>query len=164
MELIPSEAAAGGKLATALKQFFPQGLLLTRETLELRLGAGGNSFQPAKKQRSDGLTRLPRHGFSGLKSRVVDIEGELFHASIVTARRNLGNSRLGSRLPVHARHVYFLHVLSSRPAQSLRAAAGPGLLARGSRDAGLWGDVDGVGAWAGGGDGGDRADAGVHWR
>lgn len=162
MELIPSEAAAGGKLAAALKQFFPQGLLLTHEAVELRLGARGNSFQPAEKQRSNGLTRLPRHGFSGLKSRVVDIKGELFHVSIVTARRNLGNSRLGSRLPVHARHVYFLHVLSSRPAQSLRAAAGACSGACGRGDAGLRGDMNG--AWAGDGDGGDRADAGVHWR
>ncbi|MDP1586664.1 MAG: hypothetical protein Q8M07_02875, partial [Prosthecobacter sp.] len=45
-----------------------------------------------------GLPGFPRHGFSGLKSRVVNFEGELFHAPTVTARRNLGNGRIGSGL------------------------------------------------------------------
>lgn len=69
-----------------------------------------------------------------------------------------------SLLPMRASPVSSRNVLPSRAAQSLRAAAGTGLLASGGGDADLWGDVDGAGAWAGGGDGGNRAVAVVHWR
>ncbi|MFN0075753.1 MAG: hypothetical protein ACKVY0_04685 [Prosthecobacter sp.] len=44
MKFIPCEATAGGKLAAALKQFFPQDLFLTHEAVELRLCAGRNTL------------------------------------------------------------------------------------------------------------------------